>query len=608
MGAYDAARTDTALSPPVRTAHQNEAGSPAPNMETLWFYSWGGPAMHGDRHLTFGATIGVAQLRGDGFCSLRARRFPGTVVTRPFTWPGGRLLINAVGLGGGGGASLRTAVLREDLSEIDGLGAQDADPLSRDGVRQEQQWRGDGAGIERLGRQERAPALPAGEHRPVRVPRVRLTEKEARMTATPGTTVPFLDLGELEDRDNVELRPTPAVKHPANPVLQPGVADAWDCKRVGNWAGDIHWDAAESVFKCWYYGSDLAGSASIGYAVSADGVLWEKPRLGLHDYGGSTDNNICFRPVTGATSHFCLAVDDDAPTERRYQALAWSDAPGIDGKRNFPYYSADGIHWTLTPTPERACAIGDTADVIIDPVDPDPERRIKVYTQHGAWYGPDLEHLRQGPRAVIDPADGREQEIHFVYALPYRGAYVMLYDFDSVIPWPHHTEPIGTRKRRNLVAGAYAGDCRLAVSRDGLGPFRRIRPRSAGDPARRLGHVGRRAAGARWRQHHPVRRPDRAVLYRPRRTSGQASCPFPTSSARWGWRRCAATGSRICATATASRRRPRPPRLSRPAPSRRPCTSTSPICCRTGTGSRWRCWMPTRAVWCRGTAARTAVT
>ena len=150
VGAYDAARTDTALSPPVRTAHVNEADSPAPNMETLWFYSWGGPAMHGDRHLTFGATIGVAQLRGDGFCSLRARRFPGTVVTRPFTWPGGRLLINAVGLGGGSAASLRTAVLREDLSEIGGLGAGDADSLSRDGVRQEQTWGGDGAGIERL--------------------------------------------------------------------------------------------------------------------------------------------------------------------------------------------------------------------------------------------------------------------------------------------------------------------------------------------------------------------------------------------------------------------------------------------------------------------------
>ena len=128
------------------------------------------------------------------------------------------------------------------------------------------------------------------------------------MTATPGTTVPFLDLGELEDQDNVDLRPTEAVKHPANPVLQPGHAHEWDCKRVGNWAGDIHWDADESVFKCWYYGSDLEGISSIGYALSADGVLWEKPRLGLHDYGGSTDNNICFRPMTGATSHFCLRI------------------------------------------------------------------------------------------------------------------------------------------------------------------------------------------------------------------------------------------------------------------------------------------------------------
>lgn len=150
VGAYDAARTDLALSPPVRTARGSGPDAPAPTMETLWFYSWGGPAMHGDRHLTFGATIGVAQLRGDGFCSLRARRFPGTVVTKPFTWPGGRLLINAVGLGGGGNAGLRTAVLREDLSEIDGLGAADAEPLSRDGVRQEQRWRDGGPGIERL--------------------------------------------------------------------------------------------------------------------------------------------------------------------------------------------------------------------------------------------------------------------------------------------------------------------------------------------------------------------------------------------------------------------------------------------------------------------------
>lgn len=84
-----------------------------------------------------------------------------------------------------------------------------------------------------------------------------------RMTAAAGAEVLFLDLGELDERDNVDLRPTPAEKHPANPVLQPGAAGEWDCKRVGNWAGDIIWDADESVFKCWYYGSDLPGAAAI---------------------------------------------------------------------------------------------------------------------------------------------------------------------------------------------------------------------------------------------------------------------------------------------------------------------------------------------------------
>ena len=149
-GAYDAARTDTALAAPVRTGRSADPDSPAPDMETLWFYSWGGPAMHGDRHLTFGATIGLAQLRADGFCSLRASRFPGTLVTKPFVWPGGRLLLNGIVLGGGGAGSMRTAVLREDLTEIDALSTEQADSLVRDGVRQEQQWGGDGSGIERL--------------------------------------------------------------------------------------------------------------------------------------------------------------------------------------------------------------------------------------------------------------------------------------------------------------------------------------------------------------------------------------------------------------------------------------------------------------------------
>ena len=131
-GAFDCQITDTALSPPARTSQGQ--------METLWFYYWGGPAMHGNRHLTFGRGIGLAQLRVDGFCSLRAKRFPGTVVTKPLVWPGGRLLINASVLGGGGNGGIRVEVLSEDLMPVGGLTLADADLVSGDGCRLEATW------------------------------------------------------------------------------------------------------------------------------------------------------------------------------------------------------------------------------------------------------------------------------------------------------------------------------------------------------------------------------------------------------------------------------------------------------------------------------------
>ena len=142
LGAFDSRVTDTALSPPVRT---RQGG-----METLWFYYWGGAAMHGNRHLTFGRGIGLAQLRADGFCSLRAHRFPGTLVTKPFVWPGGRLIVNASCLGGSHNGSLRTEVLAADLTPLCGFSVNDADRLANDGTSLEQTWMHDAGAIGRL--------------------------------------------------------------------------------------------------------------------------------------------------------------------------------------------------------------------------------------------------------------------------------------------------------------------------------------------------------------------------------------------------------------------------------------------------------------------------
>jgi hypothetical protein len=142
LGAFDCQVTDAGLSPPVRTGQGGR--------DTLWFYYWGGAAMHGNRHLTFGRGIGMAQLRADGFCSLRASRFPGTLVTKPFVWPGGRLLINASCLGGSHEGSLRTEVLTSDLKPISGLCREDAERVGNDGTSMEQTWKQDPRAIARL--------------------------------------------------------------------------------------------------------------------------------------------------------------------------------------------------------------------------------------------------------------------------------------------------------------------------------------------------------------------------------------------------------------------------------------------------------------------------
>ena len=86
-------------------------------------------------------------------------------------------------------------------------------------------------------------------------------------------------------------------------------------------------------------------------------MVWEKPRLGLYEFRGSKDSNICFRPEGADASHFCVLIDPDAADDRRYQALTWMPVAdgrgeavgnvfeGVTGRMRYvPHYSRDGIH------------------------------------------------------------------------------------------------------------------------------------------------------------------------------------------------------------------------------------------------------------------------
>lgn len=85
------------------------------------------------------------------------------------------------------------------------------------------------------------------------------------------------------------------------------------------------------------------------YAESKDGIHWEKPELGLHEFQGSKANNIVM--VSGTVGslkvdagHPAVFKDENphAPPESRYKAvLRSSGASGL-----IPYQSPDGIHWS----------------------------------------------------------------------------------------------------------------------------------------------------------------------------------------------------------------------------------------------------------------------
>ncbi len=87
-------------------------------------------------------------------------------------------------------------------------------------------------------------------------------------------------------------------------------------------------------------GGDAAESQTAHLAVSADGVRFERPSLGLVDFAGSSDNNIVLR---GRAAHNLVVFRDANPAvdpSQLYKAVGNSGTDNLHG-----FVSADGLHW-----------------------------------------------------------------------------------------------------------------------------------------------------------------------------------------------------------------------------------------------------------------------
>lgn len=117
------------------------------------------------------------------------------------------------------------------------------------------------------------------------------------------------------------------------------------------------WNSEKELWEWWYWGSHTCEphgqwhSTNVNltkYAISRDGIHWEKPNLGMFELNGSTDNNILtfdgYQPgpiheMPGRELYHCMRDERDPDPERRYKGLM-----GVHDR--IPAVSPDGFTWT----------------------------------------------------------------------------------------------------------------------------------------------------------------------------------------------------------------------------------------------------------------------
>jgi hypothetical protein len=174
----------------------------------------------------------------------------------------------------------------------------------------------------------------------------------------------FLDDYSIAQMTGITRRVNQAEKYPL-PVIEPD--QPWEAGLVMLFGTVMH-DDEEQIYKAWY----CSGAHDVAYAVSQDGLHWDKPRLDVVRYKGTATNIVVGH---GELGHFyelngVLKDANDPDPARRYKMGFVSLERGFDGTYPHQFHngerrgfgtavSPDGIHWTL----ENDFATTDVCDI-----------------------------------------------------------------------------------------------------------------------------------------------------------------------------------------------------------------------------------------------------
>jgi hypothetical protein len=223
--------------------------------------------------------------------------------------------------------------------------------------------------------------------------------------------------------------------------------------------------------RMWYMGSgdklNLKGGKFLSmYAVSNDGIKWEKPKLGLIEYNGSKQNNIVdlMRGQYGISEHVVIYEPDDPDPSRRFKMVFESSKYQ---NRLAVAFSADGLRWTESTLNPLASGLEESGLIKYNGC-------YYVNGQGGGQYGSgrqmttfasyDFEHwttatalsFKRAPQVELDPDKvNTVEEVHLGASLIVRGNVILgVYGM-----W--HGVPSGDRSYITMDLG-------LIVSNDGL--------------------------------------------------------------------------------------------------------------------------------------------
>ena len=253
----------------------------------------------------------------------------------------------------------------------------------------------------------------------------------------------FLDNYRLESLVDVERVVHAGRK--SKPLIS--ATEPWEGSAVYIYGTVLRDQPAGTGYRMWY--TAYSDTYYLCYATSADGVTWQKPRLGIVDYKGSKENNIT--SVGGGTFVF---DPDDAEASRRYKLMTYLATP----KEKAGYavrFSPDGLHWTSYEK-NPVILYGDVSNVAYDrearlfiastkqrmlvantSVTPGKQDRaafVSVSRNFIDWTAPGAPASRWTLAVEGDPADdlramahgGIEAQIYGMPVFPYEGIYIGL--------------------------------------------------------------------------------------------------------------------------------------------------------------------------------------